>query len=112
MAIAVLHDATKCLGCGQCVAACAAKNNPNSTDIISVKSSPVPLTPTTWTRVRYKDVVYNGKSLRVATAAGRASPGPPGTRAPDPRRRSPRWRAKEPSRAWGAGACPPGGPSR
>ncbi len=67
MPIAVLHDATKCLGCGQCAQACAAAHNPGSSDLLTVKSTPVPLTPTTWTRVRYKDVEYNGKSLRVAT---------------------------------------------
>ena len=67
MPIAVLHDANRCFGCGQCAQACADAHNPGSSEILTVKSSPVPLTPTALTRVRYKDVVYNGEPLRVAT---------------------------------------------
>jgi formate dehydrogenase iron-sulfur subunit len=65
MPIAVLHDATKCLGCGQCVKACAAHNNPGT--VPGVTSTPTVLTPTSWTRIQTRYVDYKGKRLRVNT---------------------------------------------
>jgi len=67
MPIAILHDATKCLGCGQCQTACAEWNNPSAANGLIVGSAREPLAPDTWTRVRYTDVTYNGASLRVNT---------------------------------------------
>ena len=65
MAIAVLHDATRCVGCGRCQTACAEWNNPGAADTLSVETDRQPLAPTAWTRVRYSEVEYNGASLRV-----------------------------------------------